>query len=363
MCSGLFFPYFFPNFSVDFVARKCYFRLLAKIQNPDIIGLFLLNIMEQTLFESILWNPYVHLTLWILVFIIVTYIVSMKDAIVKFVVLIFGLPWFAVAMYFILDSLNYEPIEVITDFWYLKVGIPVAILIIEPLLFILFYRIRITGFRRRIQAGKKAGNPTLKFKKVDKKWNDTEISRGIILKNRQPDEKGQRKLNRDLRTACKERFPDLGFISALLEQGADVNSRDEEGLTAMHQTTDWLARKYRLILYLIRAGADPNIKDESGRTVLGYYTLRSHFKMGHFHAVEVLANYTDVNIQDNDGKTALFYRAGSSSDNRWSFLLLKKYRAEINIRDNQGKTALDYATEGNNRRLAAYLKRKSRKKS
>ncbi len=319
--------------------------------------------MEQTLFESILWNPFVHLTLWILVFIIVTYTVSMKDRMVKFVVLIFGLPWFAVAMYFILDGLNYEPIEVITDFWYLKVGIPVAILIIEPLLFVLFYRIRIDGFRRRIKAGKRAGNPTLKFRKVDKKWKDTDISREIILKNRQPDEKGQRKLNRDLQTACKERFPDLGFISALLEQGADVNSKDEAGMTSLHLTSEWMHRKYRIILYLLGVGADPNIQDDAGKTALGYYALKNPFKMGHLHAVEVLANYTDVNIQDKEGKTVLFYRAGNSSNNQWSFLLLKKYGAEISLKDNQGKTVLDYATEGNNRRLAAYLRRKSRKKS
>ncbi len=319
--------------------------------------------MEETLFESIVENSWIHLCLWVIVFILVTYIVSMKDTMLKFVVLVFGLPWFAVALFVILDNLNIEPIEEITDFWYLKVGIPVAILIVEPFLFFLFCRIRMASFRRKITAGKIAGNPTLKYKKLDKKVRDMEITREIILKRRTPDENGQRKLDHDLRTACKERFPDFGFISALLEQGADVNSKGEEGLSALHLTTEWMNRKRSLILYLLRAGADPNVQEDTGKTPLGYYALKNPFKMGHFHAVAVLAEYTDVNLQDKDGKSFLFYRAGSSSDNRWSFLLLKKFGADIHIKDNDGKTALDYATEGNNRRLAAYLRRKSKKKS
>ncbi len=319
--------------------------------------------MEQTVIESIIENSWVHLALWVVVFILVTFIVSMKDGMVKFVVLIFGLPWFAVVLYYILDNLNIDPIEAITDFWYLKVGIPVAVLVVEPLLFVFFYRIRIASFRKRIKAGKRVGIPTLKFKKMDKKVRETEISREAILKHRKPDEKGQKKLNRELRLACKERIPDLGFISALIEQGADVNSRDEEGLTSFHMTIDFMNRKRSLILFLLGSGTDPNIQDDTGKTALGCYALKNPFKMGHLHAVEILATYTNVNIQDKDGKTALFYRAGNSSDNKWSFLLLKKHGADVNLKDNLGKTAMDYAAEGNNKRLAAYMRRKSRKKS
>lgn len=319
--------------------------------------------MEETLFESIIENSWIHLCLWIVVFILVTFVVSMKDAMVKFVVLVFGLPWFAVALFFILDNLNIDTIEELTDFWYLKVGIPVAILIIEPLFFLLFFRIRSALFRRRINSGKKDGNPTLKYKKLDKKVVEVEITREIILKRKVPDEKGQRKLDRDLRTACKERFPDFGFISALLEQGSDVDSQDEEGLSALHMATEWMSSKLSLILYLLRAGANPNIQDNTGKTPLGYYATRNPFKMGHFQAVEAMATYTDVNIRDKEGKTVLFYRVGNSSDNKWSFLLLKKHGADPSLKDNRGKTPLDYATEGNNKRLAAYLRRMSRNKS
>ncbi len=319
--------------------------------------------MEQTLIESIIENSWVHLALWIVVFILVTFIVSMKDGMVKFVVLLFGLPWFAVALYVILDNLNMEPIESITDFWYLKVGIPVAVLIVEPLLFLFFYRIRLASFRRRVGAGKRAGTPTLRFRKLDKKLRETKVSREIILKNRKPDEQGQKKLNREFRLACSERNPDFGFISALLEQGADVNSKDDAGMTSLHLTTEWMNRKHRLILFLLGAGADPNIQDNTGKTALGLYALKNPFKMGHLHALEVLLTYTDVNIQDKDGKTVLFYKAGNPSDNRRTFFLLKKYGAEIHLKDNHGKTAMDYATEGNNKKLASYLRRKSRKKS
>ena len=169
------------------------------------------------------------------------------------------------------------------------------------------------------------------------------------------------KLDKDLREACKEEFPDLTFISALMEQGADVNGKDGEGMTALHYATDMLNKKCKLILFILGAGADPNIQDKSGKTALSHYAFENRYKAGHLYALEVLTRYTDVNMQDNEGKTALFYRAGLSTENRWSFLLVKKWGADIHVTDSSGKTALDYAEEGGNKTLASFLRKKSGK--
>lgn len=52
---------------------------------------------------------------------------------------------------------------------------------------------------------------------------------------------------------------------------------------------------------------------------------------------ELIANGTDLNIQDNDGKTALMYAAEFSNE---IFELLIEKGADLNLKDNDGKTIL-----------------------
>lgn len=316
--------------------------------------------MEQTLFQEIINNPWGHLTLWIFVIVLASYIVSMKETIVKLIVLVFALPWFSVALYHILIALGIEFIDANEEFWYFKISLPIVILIIQPTLYGIFYRLRTTSFRKKIWSGKKAGDPNLKFKKLSQKLDEIGRVRAVLLKHRKPDEEAQRKLDHELQVACKERWPDLSFISALLEKGADVNAKDEEGLISLHFTTEWMNKRFSLILFLIGAGADPNIQNEAGQTALGFYASHIKYKLGHQYAVEALAAYSDLNIQDKDGKTALFYQAENASENRWSFLLIRM-GADIHTVDKQGKSVLDYATEGQNRKLVAYLNKKAKK--
>lgn len=319
--------------------------------------------MDQSLSHFLLTNVHLHIVLFLTVYILASYVVSLKDPIVKIILLIFGLPWYSVALFHILTSLNIELVWEHKDFWYYKVGVPVVILIVEIILLELIYFMRVSSFRKKVVAGKKAGNPNLKFGKIDKRLKDIEGVRAILLKSRKQDEKGQRKLDQDLREACKERFPDQTFITALLEQGANVNSKDDEGMTTLHYATDWLNKKYKLILFLLGAGVDPNIQDGSGKTALSHYAFENRYKAGHLYALEVLTKYTEVNMQDNEGKTALFYRAGIKMENTWSFLLIKKWGADMNIKDSSGKMASDYAEEGGNNRLASYLRKKGVTKS
>jgi ankyrin repeat protein len=53
-------------------------------------------------------------------------------------------------------------------------------------------------------------------------------------------------------------------LRALLKAGADVNSVDAFGTTALHRAA--MHAQVKAIKVLLAAGADPNVKDQSGRT-------------------------------------------------------------------------------------------------
>jgi ankyrin repeat protein len=57
---------------------------------------------------------------------------------------------------------------------------------------------------------------------------------------------------------------DLAGVQALLDAGADVNAKDEDGLTPLHRAA--LAGHKEIVELLITKGAEVNAKDNSGKT-------------------------------------------------------------------------------------------------
>jgi cytohesin len=88
-------------------------------------------------------------------------------------------------------------------------------------------------------------------------------------------------------------------VRALLEHGASVDHRDDQGSTALHHPANM--GFLEACGALLEAGADPNAQDSYGNTPL-YFAVRQ----GHTEVAELLlAAGADPNIQDEEGNTPL----------------------------------------------------------
>ena len=135
----------------------------------------------------------------------------------------------------------------------------------------------------------------------------------------------------------------VGEVDRVLRQGADVNSTDKMGQTALHGAcaeghSDIVAR-------LLRAGADINIADLSGAKA----NIKSHLPLlavageGPSEVVEALLEAkTDVNqVHLTTGHTALHLAAKAGREDLLQLILNKK--ATVDVRDKRGRTALHFA--------------------
>jgi ankyrin repeat protein len=103
----------------------------------------------------------------------------------------------------------------------------------------------------------------------------------------------QKGLNRQLINAVKE--GNLKKVIDLLENGADVNAKNNDGYTAL-MTASREGHK-EIVELLIKNGADVNVKNNDGGTALMYASSK-----GHKEIVELLIkNGADVNAKNNNG--------------------------------------------------------------
>ena len=166
-----------------------------------------------------------------------------------------------------------------------------------------------------------------------------------------------------------------------LDQGMDVNAKDEEGFTplmvAAVQGCSGVAG------LLLRHDADVNAADGAGFTALMYAALYERtdrdtqmvnkvvapgvvvnmIKIGgaagqaHLNVTLLLLEHkAEVNARAGDGSTALMAAAGKG--NLQTVGLLLRYGADASIADNAGKTALDYALEKGHAKTAAILRKR-----
>jgi ankyrin repeat protein len=99
-----------------------------------------------------------------------------------------------------------------------------------------------------------------------------------------------------------------GHIRALAAAGADVNTRGQEGKTALMFCVEDFAND--AVDALLECGADPNLKDDSGKTALMYTA-----EFGQVDMVERLVKGgADVLALNNDGESAcdLIRKRGST---------------------------------------------------
>lgn len=119
----------------------------------------------------------------------------------------------------------------------------------------------------------------------------------------------------------------IDAMDLLLKKGADINSKDSFGGSALH-------------------GADVNSKNSSGASALHGAIYNNQLK-----AAELLLKHgADVNAKDNYGNTILHHTIGIN--NIEAAKLLIKYGADVNVKNNNNFTPLDSAILGQQKELA-----------
>lgn len=125
-------------------------------------------------------------------------------------------------------------------------------------------------------------------------------------------------------------------VKRLLKEGADVNAKNKSGVTPLHVG----ARKYPyLAMVLLEAGADVHAKDEAGGTPLHHAAYFGRVKI----ARVLLKAGADVHAKDEAGRTALHWAAlGGHADVAGALL---KAGADPNAKDGKNRRPCDINSE------------------
>ena len=100
-------------------------------------------------------------------------------------------------------------------------------------------------------------------------------------------------------------YKNLNIIYRLLQEGVDINAKDEDGITALM----WAICKgnIEIIQMLLKKGADVNAKDENGVSALALSVMSpSRWRQKEIVSI-LLEKGADVNAIDNFGLTAVMW--------------------------------------------------------
>jgi len=143
--------------------------------------------------------------------------------------------------------------------------------------------------------------------------------------------------NEELFRLCRSKNPNVkGEIAKLLlSRGANVNAQTEKGTTTLHAAS---GQGYvKLVEALLQYNADVNTKFKNDVTPLHTATYN-----GHIEIVKVLLKFgANVDSKDKCGRTALYW--ASKKGQKQIVTALLEHGADINVTTEKNRTPLDYA--------------------
>ncbi len=132
-----------------------------------------------------------------------------------------------------------------------------------------------------------------------------EMVKAIIAAGADVNQRDQYGLSALMHASFDER---LDILQALLDAGANVDLRDDKGRTALAHATRCYSNKS--LILLMNAGADLNILDFNHLTLLHHAARR-----GSYNCVNHLLQFIDVNVRDRRMMTPLSYAVSQYFDN------------------------------------------------
>lgn len=129
---------------------------------------------------------------------------------------------------------------------------------------------------------------------------------------------------------------DPSRVRKLLNDGADINAKDQRTLTSLMYAT--VNNHKDIVQVLLDRGADVNVRNDLGETALTLAAREGHSEI----AQALLHKGANVNVRDNDGLAPVVYAAQYSHPATLK-ILLDEGRADV--RGEQGQRALRAAQE------------------
>ncbi|EAY09159.1 ankyrin repeat protein, putative [Trichomonas vaginalis G3] len=140
-------------------------------------------------------------------------------------------------------------------------------------------------------------------------------------------------------------FPPL--LEYFISLGANINEKDKNGNTALHNVVAWNYDEMAEVL--ISHGANINIKNEFEKTALDITAARNYKEMAEF----LISHGAKINEKTKNGSTALHTAARNNSKEMVEFLI--SHGAKINEKTKNGSTALHTAARNNSKEMVEFL--------
>ncbi|AGJ99742.1 MULTISPECIES: ankyrin repeat domain-containing protein [unclassified Wolbachia] len=142
-------------------------------------------------------------------------------------------------------------------------------------------------------------------------------------------------------------FGDINVTKLLLEGGAGVDIKDQNGNTSLHLSA---SNGYiDIVELLVKEGSDPNVVNKDGNTSLHLAAAN-----GHIDIIELLVKEgSDLNVVNKDGNTSLHLAAANGHID--IIELLVKKGSDLNVVNKDGNTPLHSAFYNNCTKVVKYL--------